>query len=516
MKKIVYSLFILAVTSTSCNKSFIALSPEDSQSGMTFYQTEAHFRQALAAAYAPLRDVLVNDFYTAEMRTDNTHYEYYEVNRGTAYQYRENIADFTDAPNNAYTNAVYFHCYKGISRANIVIERLPLADIPEEARVDIEGQAKFLRAFNYFRLVRYFGGVPLFLKETKVAEDAFLLRSSAEEVYEQIIADAQEAIDKLQVPADFPQTGEATKGAATMLLAEVYLTLQRYPDAESLLKTLPAMGYQLLPEYASVFSTANKNSRESIFEVQYREGAQGGQQSDFIYRFLPRTANTTPITGVQANNITAGGWNTPTENMIAAYEPDDTRLDASIAIAEGTYNASNVFAITANKSIVGYTPAPGTTSVPYIKKYLNPHSIASNTDDNWPVYRYADALLLLAEALNEQNKSNEALLFLNEVRDRAFGAGISPVTITDQDALREAIAHERRVELAFENHRWFDLLRSGKAVEVLTAYGIAQKEKYNYLVPASYEVTATRLLYPIPQSERELNPDLTQNPGYPF
>jgi len=515
MKKIYILASIIGLTVvSSCKDDFIDLVPEDQVSAVTFYQTEAQFNQAVTTAYVPLRDLLVNDYFTAEMRSDNTHYQPYPSNRGTAYLYRESIADFTDNPTNSYTNAVYFHCYNGIAKANIVIQRIASSDLSESVKNNIDGQAKFLRAFNYFKLVRYFGGVPLFLKEVTTAEDAFLPRSTTEEVYTQIIADAQDAINKLAAPAKFPQTGQATKGAATMLLAEVYMTQKKYAEAEALLTTLPAMGYGLLPNYADVFSTANKNSKESIFEVQYLEGLQGGQQSNFIYLFLPRTSNTNLITGVATNNSGTGGWNTPTQDLINAYEPNDKRKDASIGIAEGTYNASDLLVISANKSIVNYTPAAGKIGVPYIKKYLHPHTNPNNTNDNWPIYRYADALLLLAEAQNEQGKSGLALTNLNQVRDRAFGAGVAPVTTTDQAALRDIIAHERRVELAFENHRWHDLVRTGKAVEVMNAYGTKLKQQNPSLSPDSYNVTADRLLYPIPQSERELNPALTQNQGY--
>lgn len=517
MKRIHILLTLLAFAAFSCKKDFIDLSPEDQISGATFYQTEAQFRQALVAAYTPLRDLLDNDFYTGEMRSDNTHYEFYQVNRGTAYVQRENIADFTDDPTNAYTNAVYFHCYRGISRANIIIERINGGTLTDAAKNDILGQAGFLRAFNYFKLVRYFGAVPLFLKEVTKAEDAFLPRSSVENVYAQIVADAKDAISKLANPAFTAgkQSGQATKGAATMLLAEVYMTQKKYADAETLLATLPAMGYGLLTNYADVFSTANKNSKESIFEVQYLEGLQTGQQSTFIYSFLPRSANTTVITGVKTDNSTTGGWNIPTQDMINSYEAGDTRKDASIAVAEGTYNASNIFTFSANKSIINYTPAAGKVGVPYIKKYLNPHSNPNNTNDDWPIYRYADALLLLAEAQNEQAKTAAALVNLNLVRARAFGNTTNNATTTDQAALRDIIAHERRVELAFENHRWHDLVRTGKAIEVMNAYGIKLKQLYSYLSPASYLVNTNRLLYPIPQSERELNPALTQNDGYP-
>lgn len=515
MKKI-FIIGALSFTAFSCKKSFLELAPLDQNSAATFFKTEAQLRQALTAAYTPLRDLAVNDYFTSEMRSDNTCYQPYPSNRGTAYLQRENICDFTDNPTNAYTNAVYFHCYAGIAKANIVIGRLGAADISATAKADIDGQARFLRAWNYFKLVRLFGAVPLYLTEVTTAEEAFLPRSTVEAVYTQIIADAKDAMEELAAPTAFPQSGLATKGAATLLLAEVYVTQKKYPEAETLLNTLQGMGYDLLPNYADVFSPANKNSKESIFEIQYKEGtAAGSQPSNFIYQFLPRTKDTKTATGVTTDNSGTGGWNTPTPDMLNAYEEGDTRKDASIGIAEGTYNSSDLFTISANKSSVNYTPAPGKIGVPYIKKYLHTHAAANNTNDNWPLYRYADALLLLAEALNEQGKSASALVPLNRVRARAFGDQVHNITTVDQTALKEIIAHERRVELAFENHRWHDLVRTGKAVEVMTAHGIAMKQWFNYLPADAYHVTANRLLFPIPQSERELNPDLTQNEGYP-
>jgi len=510
MKKILI-LLCIGVLASSCKKSFLELSPKDQYSPGNFYQTEAQFRQAVNAAYTPLRSLLDNDYFTAESRSGNTHYEYNAGQRGTAYLQRETIVDFTDDPTNAYTNAVYFHCYNSIAKANIVIDRIDAADFDATAKNALQGEAKFLRAWNYFRLVRYFGGVPLYLNEVRTAEQAFLPRATTEQVYAQILADAQDAIAKLPSPAKFPQSGTATKGAATMLLAEVYATQKKWAEAETLLNTLPAMGYQLLSNYADVFKTANKNSRESIFEVQFLEGLQGGQQSNFIYLFLPRTTNTTLITGVATNNTGTGGWNTPSADLLNSYETGDKRKDASIGIAEGTYNSSKVFAISANKSSVNYTPATGKVGVPYIKKYVNPHTNPNNTNDNWPIYRYADALLLLAEVQNEQNKTDLAIANVNKVRVRA---GLTNLSGLAQTELRATILHERRIELAFENHYWFDLLRSGTAIAAMNAYGAKLKTTNTYLGADTYQVSEQKLLFPIPQSEREINPQLTQNPGY--
>lgn len=512
MKKIhILITAILVFTTVSCKKNFIDLAPLDSLSPANFFQTEAQLRQAVITAYVPLRDLYTYDFYMCEMRTDNTHYQPYPSNVGTAYVQRENISDYVDDPNNGVTNAEYFACYSGISRANIVIGSIPnVTSLAAAAKNDIDGQAKFLRAFYYFKLVKLYGGVPLYLKEVAKAEDAFLPRSTPDQVYAQIIADASDAVKELSAPASFPQSGQATKGSATMLLAEVYMTQKKYADAETLLSSLPAMGYALNANYADAFLTTNKNSKESLFEVQYLQGtASGSQPSNFIYQFLPRTASPTAITGTVINTASIGGWNTPTQDLIDSYEPGDKRLDASVGIAEGVY-VGDLMTLSANKSIVGYVAPAGKIGVPYPKKYLHlPHAAANNTNDDWPVYRYSDALLLLAEAQNEQGKS--PLTALNAVRTRA---GLAGVTVTDQASLRTAILHERRIELAFENHRWDDLLRTGTAIPVMTAYAIKAKATYTNLPTNAFNITTDKLLYPIPQSERGINPQLTQNPGY--
>lgn len=513
MKRI-YIFLSIVFTITSCKNDFIELKPKDQISGATFFQTEPQFSQALAASYVPLRTLLNYDYLFSEMRSDNTYYENYSVNRGAGYVYRENIADFTDDAANTSTGELYYACYNGISRSNAILDQIDNSSIIDAAKNDIGGQARFLRAFFYFKLVRCFGGVPLFLKQVTTAEEAFLQRSTADEVYTQIISDAKEAIKRLAPPARFPQTGLATKGSATMLLADVYLTQKKYSEAEVLLKTLTTMGYGLNPIFGDAFATTNKNSKESIFEVQYNEGLTGGQQSNFIYQYLPRSTNTTIITGVKTDNSGSGGYNIPTQDLIKSFEPNDKRLDASVGVAEGTYSSSMFFTFTAKKSIINYTPATGTIGVPYIKKYLHAHVNPNNTNDNWPVYRYSEALLSLAEVLNEQGKGTEALPYLNLVRDRAFGAGVSPITTTNQTTLRSIILHERRVELAFENKRWPDLVRTGNAVQVMTAFGAALKQTVTWVPATAFTIDQNKLIYPIPFPEISVNPKLVQNPGY--
>lgn len=520
MKKIYLSVLVLLVAVSSCKKEFLDLTPQDQISEANFYQTEAQFRQALASAYVTLRAVFNQDFYLTEMRSDNTDYDYFPQDVGTANVHRDQIHDWMDDANNSYEDNAYRYAYVGISRCNTILDRLQKASqVSADAKSEIQGEAEFLRAFYYFRLVRFFGGVPLSLHEISTADEAFIPRASAADVYKQLVADASDAVKKLPVAAftKGQQTGAATKGAATMLLADIYMTQKNYSAAEPLLQSLQTMGYSLLPNYSDVFSTANKNSAESIFEVQYMAGATNGQQSNFIYLFLPRTTDTKLITsGVTTNNTSTGGWNVPTQDLINAYEPGDTRLDASIGVAEGAYNSSGYMTILAYKSIVGYTPAAGKVGRPFDKKVLNPVSIANNTEDDWMVYRYAGALLMYAEAENELGKSNAALTALNTVRTRAFGDALHNIIVTNQASLRTAIAHERRVELAFENHRWFDLLRTGTAISTMQTFSTQLKQLHPYLPTGAYNVQDYRLLYPIPFSQIGLNPQLKQNPGYTF
>jgi len=514
MRKSVLIISIIAIALTSCKKDFIELSPVDSYTAGNFYKTDAQFKSAVVAAFTPLGDVLVNDYFTSEMHSDNTVYQAIPGNRGTAIVQRENISDFTNTSTNDYANATWQHSYTGISRCNIVIDRLPASTISDSSKALYDGQVKFLRALNYFKLVRLYGGVPLFLHEVTTAEDAFKARSTVDEVYAQIIADAQDAIKELKAPAKFPQTGEATKGSATILLAEIYMVQKKWADAEALLNTLPTMGYDLNANYADAFLPTNKNSKESLFEIQFLGGTATGSMPNVLsFHFIPRSTDTKVLTGITINNTSTGGWNTPTWQLIHDYENGDKRLDASIGVIEGTYNASNYLVYSSVKSVLNYVqPTDGKTGVPYIKKYLHsPLPATTGSSDDFPIYRFSDALLMLAEALNEQGKSGDALTPLNRVRTRA---GLGAITETDQSKLRDIIFHERRVELAFENHRWEDLLRTGRAIQTINDFGAVIKKELTFLSSDAYVIDDHNLVFPIPQPEVGLNAKMKQNDGY--
>lgn len=510
MKKSIIYIISGLIFLSSCSEDFLNLSPETSLSSATFFKTEAHFEQALTASYERLRPIAYHGIFMDEMRSDNTFYTYYAGDRGP-YLSTEVFALFLDdETNTAHTAARYNEDFNGISRVNTILSRIDGVDFAETVKTRIKGEALFLRAFYYYDLVQHYGGVPLQLQEITSEEGAFLPKSSASEIYSQIITDLTTAIPSLPVASTFPQSGRATQGAAKMLLAYAYMSKpeREYAKAETELVDITEMNYDLLANYADVFNPDNKNNKESIFEIQYMEG-DAGQQSDFIWRLIPKMDNTEDLLGIKANNYayTSGGWNVPTQEMIDSYENGDERLNASVAVAEGIQTGDN-FYFESLKDVVGYTPAAGKTYYYFVKKYLwPPYAKEFNTDSNWPVFRYSDALLLLAECLVEQNKSDDALPYLNEVRERAGLGDLSAAT-------KENIANERRHELAFENHRWTDLIRTGEAVEVMNAFGVTMKSLYGFILPSAFNVTQDRLIYPIPYRELQINSNLSQNPGY--
>ena len=494
--KIIILAGLVSAGLTSCEE-FLNIAPQNAVTPENFFQSESDFRQAVDGIYAPLQQLYNNESSWAmgEMRSDNTHYFY---NVDYRLPYPEEIADFLNGSENDVTQHKYYINYDIINRANQVLDVIDGATLEPATKNNLKGQALFLRALSYFDLVKYFGGVPLYLTPSKNMETAFLPRASAQEVYAQIQSDATAAAELLPNKAT-QQAGRATSGAALTLLGDVYLNLKEWDKAEEVLRQIG--GYELLDDYAAIYNPTNKNHIESIFEVQYLEGTSLGLHSGFPYFFVPLSPDHSQLTKGPhgSQSVPGSGWNIPTEDLLAAYEdPEaDQRFGASIGFHSGPSPISDTSYV----------------NLPYIKKYQHSHTIFGQSNQNFPVYRYAEVLLMLAEVLNEQNQMAEAQEFLNLVRRRA---GLNDLNVSGQAELREAILKERRVELAFENKRWIDLVRTGNAVEVMNAYGSTLKADpaYYYLSSSTYNVNEDHLLFPIPFLEIQINPDLQQNPGY--
>ena len=514
--KLFISILITVILVSSCKKDFLTLYPQGNLNEGNFYKTTTDFKQALVGAYVPLRDVSNMAYNMDEIRADNSRYDYNAKDRGNALA--ENLTNFLDAADNPLLLTRYQADYNGISRTNVILDRIQTISfkMADADKNQIIGEAKGLRAYYYFDLVKNYGGVPLSINEVTKPADAYLARATEDDTYKQIIADLTDAYALLKAPTfSGAETGHMTKGTIATMFGAVYLQRKNHLSAIPYLREVIAMGYSLYPNYRDIFNPSNKNgNKEIILDVQYQSGTTG-QQSDFIYRFTPLTTNTMNILGVSFNN-TVGGWNVPTDDLVDLFDMGDKRLDASVGIVEGTIDANTNFNPIRVASIVNYVAAPGTVAKYFAKKYYyTPYpNLYRNTDQNWPLYRLSDVKLMLAECLNETDKQGEALIILNEIRTRAFGAGLGQYTTSDQVTLRGLIAKERRFELCFENKRYQDLIRTGQAISVLTAYGAKMKLKYGYLLPQTYNITQNRLLYAIPLREMDLNSKLVQNPGY--
>lgn len=484
------SILILSVLLLSnCTESFLNVDSQTALTVSTFFRTEADFQQAVNGTYAPLRTLYNGTaengaWVMGEMHSDNTRYIFNPNYRATINQ--ENLADFIHEPANGIIELKYTTNYLIIARANQVIALIDDADFDQSQKEQFKGEVLFLRALAYFDLVQYFGKVPLHLEPATTREETSLPLAEVDVIYDQIISDASEAAALLPAKSE-QEAGRTTSGAAKTLLGNVHVVLENWAAAESVLQEVVASNeYDLLSDYAAVFDPDNKNHAESVFEIQFLEGT-GGFASDFIYDFLPRPATAEEIAAItgtpDAQALTTEAYNIPSPDLIAAYETGDVRQEVSIGEAR------------LNSGIY-----------PYIKKYVHPHAQQGITNENFPVYRYAEVLLLLAEALNEQGKPAEAPL--NAVRDRA---GLGPTTASGQEALRTAILDERRVELAFENKRWLDLVRTGNAVSVITAYGQrikADPQAYYFpdgLEPAPAAFSTINLIFPLPASEAALS-----------
>ena len=480
------TLFILG-----CAESIIEKEPKQGVVEDTYFQTPADALGAIYASYDPLQyfGMYSNVIWTVgDIRSDDA-----LKGDGGSGDSPDWIAidNFTATSVNAASLDLYTDAYRGIFRTNVVLDKIPQMEAQEiisaELSDDVQGEAHFLRALYYFNLVRVFGDVPLL--DSLVDSEAQVPASSEDDVYQRIVTDLETA--ETQLPEQYGEAdlGRATRGAALALLAKVHLTRGNFADAERYARQVIDLGvYELLPNYADNFSLAFENGAESVFEVQFANGLAEEGINDWFDGGFGRGQGSlqAEYSGprVSTSSIVGYGFNMPTQDFVEAFEPEDARLAATIYRAGDMTPGGEEF------------QAEWTTTGYAIKKYVDVPEGIPNSDSplNFHVIRYSDVLLMYAEALNENGSTAEALAPLNQVRKRA---GLAPLTGRDQAALREAIYQERRVELGLEAHRWFDLVRTRRAVEVMQAQG--------------YDIDESDLRLPLPQGAIDLNPALAGN-----
>jgi hypothetical protein len=475
----IIALLFLVTAGSSCSKSFLDLAPLSNANANNFYQTRSDFDLAVNNAYSTLYTMygpLGLASYCGELLSDNaTLYQVAgsgTITAGDKWAFR----DYTVNPANNIVSQLWSDCYIAMYNINIVLAKIQPASLDASYKTQVIGEMRFLRALYYFDMVRAWGDVPLVTRPIS-SEEAFVnKRTPQAEVYTQIIADLQFAAANLPAPDKVPQPGRASNGAANTLLGKVYLTQGNKPAAAQVLQQVYSAYnvsvYDLLPDYGSLWGAtlAQKNTKESIFEVQYK-GAANSPSSIYWPAFAP----------FENFSITryGGGMNQVTDDLYNEYEVGDKRRDTSFDL--------------------GYFKNGNWIDIKFQTKWKDINApivnAAEAANNNFMILRYADVLLMLTEATDDPQ-------YMNKIRARAnlplYGTAGYPSTKYATLAL--ALEHERRMEFAMEFHRWFDLKRTGRAVTVLKAKG-KQVEEY-------------KMLLPIPQSARDQNISLSQNDKY--
>lgn len=477
-----YTFLLTTVVLASCSEGFLDLKPISTATTENFYRTADDFKNALNGGYAGLQagGITGNSYVFGEISSDNT----VAVASGSVTD-QDEFDRFYIKTTNPFISGRWNDSYSVIARYNTILERIGGVTMDETLKNRYIAETKFLRGIVYFNLVRTFGDIPLILKPVATPDEGYAYgRTPAAEVYAQIEKDLTDAEAVLPVAYPAADIGRATKGAAKAFLGKVYLTQRKFAPAAAKLKEVIDLGvYDLLPSYADVFKVSNKNNKESVFDVQYKSGG-AGEGNGWPNAFAPQNSGNAVIA------FGGDGNNQPTLDIVNAYEPGDLRKDVSVATS--------------------YTNAAGQV-IPdrYIKKYYDVPVAKGDNGNNIPLIRYADVLLMYAEALNETayQSAGEAFTMLNKVRTCAGLPAKTGANTPTQAAFRLAIEQERRVELAFEGHRWFDLVRTGRAIPVLNS----KKDQIRLVA----ELTENNLVFPIPQSQIDINREkIQQNPGY--
>ena len=451
----------------SCEEE-LELVPLTEKAANSFYSSEPELESAVAGVYAQLQNggLYGLDLIGVGEISGEDSFEEIAANDGGRFG---QLDDFSTNAGNDLVGDIWRESYEGIQRINVVLNRITDIEYADASLKSTRiAEMKFVRALLYYNLVRLYGDVPLVLEETENPSDFFGQgRSAAAQVYSQIEADLSDAVQNLPLSKS---AGRPAKGAAQALMGDVQMTQGNYNDAVSNLAAVVSSGeYSLAPSTAELFGPANEGNSEVLFEVQFASGVSGNTEgSPAASQFRP--------SGTTAN---AKGHNLPATEFVAMYDEADSRKDDYVGIDPD----ANPFYFS-------------------LKYEVSPTGINDGGSDFY-VIRYADVLLKYAEALNESGNTAEVAQYINRVRNRA---GLSNTPASSQAELRLAIEMERRYEFIGEGHRWFDLKRYGTAVTTMNNW-FAETGK-------NVVIDDTKLVLPIPQSQIDTDPAITQNPGY--
>lgn len=481
-----FGLISMLVIPSACKDSFLDTDPQGKETGTVFWKDGTDATKAVNAMYANLRSWNNSTF--ASIALESVGSDDAEKGSSPSDATFFNMYDnFTVGSTDGMLDGFWTGQYQNINFANQVLDNIPAITMDESLKARYLAEAKFVRAYSYFRLVRAFGDVPLRLHVPVDATEYNLARTPKAEVYAAIEKDLSEAASILPVSYGSTDIGRATKGAAMTLHAKVSMYQNKWQQVYDLTNQVINSGqYSLFNNFEQLFRVANENVAESIFEVQSElvTGTEGVSNSQF-----------SQVQGVRG--VIGGGWgfNVPTQDLSDAFEAGDTRRDGTIIYRGETTPDGDAIAKE------GDNPLYNQKSYVPFKYYVS--GFNEGAQQNIRVLRYSDVLLMNAEAANETGNAAQALANLELVRARARGGNSSvlpKITTTDQVALRKAIWNERRYEFAMETDRYFDVIRQGRALEV---FG-----------PKGWKANKNEV-WPVPQTEIDLSGGLlTQNIGY--
>ncbi|WP_374166754.1 RagB/SusD family nutrient uptake outer membrane protein [Arcticibacter sp. MXS-1] len=485
-RNIIIALGAMTLSFSSCTNDFLDVDPQGKQPAQTFWKTPEDAGAGVNAIYANLRSWNNTAFPAIAIESLAAD----EAEKGSSpndASFLNNFDNFSVTSTDGVLGGFWEGQYQNINLCNQVIKNIVDIQMDEALKSRYIAEAKFVRAFSYFRLVRAFGGVPLRTEPTQDPLAYNIPRASASEVYALIEKDLDDAAATLPQSYGSADIGRATKGAALAMHAKVAMYQKKWDAVLALTNQVMGMGYSLFPDFQDLFRINNENSSESIFEIQceYYPSIAGASNSQYSQ--------------VQGVRTQSGYWgfNVPTQTLADAFEPGDTRREGTILFVGTTTKYGDAITAVAGDP-VRYN---GKSYVPFNTPWDNANPRGSQ--QNVRVLRYAEVLLMNAEAANELGNPTQALASLELVRARARKGNpnvLPPVTTTDKAALRNAIYHERQVELAMESDRYFDVVRQGRAAEV---FG-----------PKGWKANKNEV-WPIPQTQIDISNNLlTQNPGY--